>query len=622
MADATTTYDINIRLGLKDEAAPKVKQVTDELKRTKTAADDAASSIKTAFAAVAAIAVGHKAYDALVGFNDQMQQIKTSMAGVMMMNFGEGWGDASRHAQDIVKSFQQFSLTAPVTTEEVAQMGQAISMSAFQGGASVKEFKTLSEMGSVAAKQFGVDSGTAQMQLREMLMGNVKNTQVFTQLLLGAGKTTMETFRGLNERGRIDFLLKLFRSPEMQEINKQFGKTFLGVTSTLKDNLQMFFGAVGKPLFEAITKELARWNEWIDKNRKDLDDFAKSFGSSLASAFTALSDVVRLLVDHKELFLGLGALFGSMALGNKMGSFIGGASTQKALGAFGPLMASAMPYAMRGLMGYTVGQAVGFGERGSELMGLGGALTAASGPIGVLAAAATAAAAALKVLADDAAGYAKRTEEHEAQRAKFAEMGTGDLNIRQTLNLYEEALAKGLVTKTGEIDVAKIHEAMVRRSGGALGYVKSLLHGDPINYELMSKLGAAPSGLFGGPKEGTVLDMSIARAQAILRGEDRSGDEEVQKALELAANLRIGQAYRDVGKAGLVGKEVLEYFGDFLKGIDIFAGGPAKHDVNITIQHIDVQADDPDRFVFGIVEIARQAVRAPGSSRFTPPDRG
>jgi hypothetical protein len=40
----------------------------------------------------------------------------------------------------------------------------------------------------------------------------------------------------------------------------------------------------------------------------------------------------------------------------------------------------------------------------------------------------------------------------------------------------------------------------------------------------------------------------------------------------------------------------------------------AKPNVNITIQRIEVQSDDPDRYAFGLVEAFRDAVKNPSAA--------
>src|SRR5215831_1315595 len=114
----STNYEIAIRLAMRDEAAPKVKALNTELDKTTRKAQEAASGLgqmKTALAAAVGVVGMERAYESLIGFNAEMQQVKTSLTGIVMMNMGQTWDQSAKAASGLVDEFTRFAMTAPTT---------------------------------------------------------------------------------------------------------------------------------------------------------------------------------------------------------------------------------------------------------------------------------------------------------------------------------------------------------------------------------------------------------------------------------------------------------------------------------------------------------------------------
>ena len=130
-------------------------------------------SAKTAIVGYVAALGLHRAYDALVGFNSEVQDAKISLSAMLQGNMGGSWDAAKSNAEALYLEFQKFSTTTPVTTQEVLEFGRGVAVATFQAGGKIKDLTTITEMGTVAAKTLGVNSQYAALELTMMLEGTV-----------------------------------------------------------------------------------------------------------------------------------------------------------------------------------------------------------------------------------------------------------------------------------------------------------------------------------------------------------------------------------------------------------------------------------------------------------------
>jgi hypothetical protein len=77
----------------------------------------------------------------------------------------------------------------------------------------------------------------------------------------------------------------------MRRANAEMAGSFTGVTSTLKDKLQIALGKVGLPLFQAITQTVADINAWLERNADTIERIGKAVGGALATGFGVVKDL-------------------------------------------------------------------------------------------------------------------------------------------------------------------------------------------------------------------------------------------------------------------------------------------------------------------------------------------
>lgn len=294
------------------------------------AVGDAGAKAKSAGDQVAGLwhlAAGYAAYagiehasHALIGFNADVQDAKISLSAMISGMTGAEWGKAQGQATALYEEFQRFSTQTPVTTQRILEFGQGIAAATFAAGGGVKELQNLTEQGVIAAKVLGGNRGAgyAELEITEMLSGTINKRMILARQLLSFGHMTEEQFKALDGKGRIAALQKIFNSDAMNHARDAMGKSFTGVTSTMWDKMQIAFGKIGLPLFEAITQKVAELNKWMDKNKTTIERYAKSVGGSLVKAFEALVTAITFVSDHATFFegvlIGLGAFITAFAV--------------------------------------------------------------------------------------------------------------------------------------------------------------------------------------------------------------------------------------------------------------------------------------------------------------------
>lgn len=280
---AATAAHRKIAASAKKAHEDSAKAAEESAKKT----NEAFGSIGTAIKAYALYLGGSLAYEHLIKFNQEVQDNTISLAAMIEGQLGGSFQQATGHAKELYGEWQKFSTQTPVTTAEIMEFGKSIAAATFNAKGSLKDLTQLTEQGVIAAKVLAGNrnAGYAALEISEMLSGNVSNRMMFVKQLLGMIHMTEDQFRGLDEKGRLEAVKRALGSDAFKDAAKAFGDSFSGVTSTLKDKLQIAFGKIGLPIFERITAAVARFNEWLDKNAATISRVGGAISDGLAIAW-------------------------------------------------------------------------------------------------------------------------------------------------------------------------------------------------------------------------------------------------------------------------------------------------------------------------------------------------
>lgn len=309
MIDSTTRYIVETRYTLDDRSSAALDKIA-------AAADRAGESAHKLHLGLGHLAGGfgihaiiHKAKEAFIDFNAEVEQSKIALSAVLESNLGGSFEKAQKKAEMLFGEFQKFAVTSPFTTKEVGEFATAVSNSLFSAGASVKQFTEISEKSMVAARVFHLPMELAAIQVQEMMAGTVRKGERFAQSILHLAHVSAEQWRAMTGQQRLAVFEKAVTSDAIKQAAVAQGNSFKGVLSTFEDKLQIALGKVGKPLFEAITKEIKGWNEWMEKNGAKLEEIGQKFGRALVDGFQVVKSAIGFVVEHREMFLKIAAMW-------------------------------------------------------------------------------------------------------------------------------------------------------------------------------------------------------------------------------------------------------------------------------------------------------------------------
>jgi hypothetical protein len=594
MAGTSTIYDIKVRYAIDgDKASGGLKEIA----RHADKASEGVFSLKHAMEALAIREVFHLGKEALVDFNSEIEQAKIGLSTIMQMNLGMGFAKANIEADKLFNTFQQLAKKSPATTKDFMDMAGMIAPAVALAGGGPDKLAKLTAGAITAGLATGNRSDIVGMDVTEMLMGNVTKRNRLGNQMLGSIGMSHEEFNKKSQGDRASLVEKMFDQPALKRAADQMGETFKGQTSTLKDNLQIALGQVGLPLMKALTEEVKRWNEWIEKHPKLIAETVSEIGGMIKDAFGFVQQVAGWLYENKELFLTLGKTFLVFK-----GASLGANVFKKFADSVGNLVDS-VKTSGTSIMEIFSG---GGGLLGSIKMfagAIGGAIPAIGLFIGALQVA-------YELLNTHSAEDKKA---HEAQMSLHEALGDiPDLYKRRKELLPQLAgLQEG---ETGSVNQSQAKEE--------LGRIEAKLFDPQILGESIKKAGETVKGL-----NIRKLDLEDYRHFKDFMpnlydfkkdaANQKTADELFTlnnllhdiKTEDLEAALKYANPDR-FGKPDLAPPKPEEPWRNM---------GPDKSQINVTIQKIEVASEDPDRFVFGLAKIGEQATKHPTQSQHTVP---
>lgn len=606
----STIYDVKVRYVMEDKASDGLKNVAKHADR----AHDSVFSLKHVIEGLAIEKVFHAGKEALIDFNNEMDSLKIGMTTVMQMNLHMPFEKASKEADKLFETFQALAKKSPVTTKEFMQMASAIAAPVAMAGGGPEKLTKLTQGAITASLAYGKDTQTTAMAIEEMLAGKVRKTNPLAMSMVGSMGMKGDEFNKLDQQQRAKAVEKMFTDPALLKAAERFGETFKGQTSTFKDNLQIALGQVGRPLMESMTAEVKKWNEWIEKHPKMIKETISELSDMISRAFEFVKNVGSWLVDNRDVIFSIAKTFlifkGKQLAGDIFRKFADGLGnlTDQVKGA-GSALASAFGAGGGGIGGLVSGAGGIFGLFGKAIPVVGTLITSFSVLSSVMdlfsanRKADMEAESRLKGF-HEATGdlpdlLAKRKSMQEALQGK-GPMGAALRASPELRGRYETELAgieeKAFSTKTLGESLRKLSDEMAKISPDKQGFAH-------LTTEQFRQLGRqVPTQLLYSDRDKELTGKVTSEVFAITKLLENQTTQRLDEILKFAFPEQYGKPNMESPKA---------------PEADWAAGG--KPNVNITIQKIEVASEDPDRFVFGIVQIGEQATKHPTASQHTVP---
>lgn len=596
----TTIYDLNIRLLMQDQATKKVTSFGDSLRKFSQSSSGATSMILGLGTALVGVFGARAGYNSLIKFNADLEQSKTTIAGMLNLTQGGEWNASWEKSVDLVGKLQIRARDSLGTTEEMVQMASMLTRPILAAGLGMADLEDISAKAVGTAAAFGQAADVAARDIEQALMGTFSARDMYARKLLEPlgylGEEGRRRFNQLTARQRAEQLKLAFANPAIARMMAAQGKTFQGVFSTLQDNLQMTFGKVGLPLFTAITKQIGTWNGWIMDNQRNIARWGKQFSGYLIDGFSAVKGAVSWIIANREMLLTIAKAFlafkvAQMGLRAGFGVADGLKSVldfQKALGTATPglmtfatklgiatLGLGALYFGMQALADYMSAEVDKRVERRSEIGGV--AADANSFFEG-------------KTYGRSREDFLSQMLGNASRRGYTAGGGLDQKKVISDLGLDPRNLA-----------------ALAHYSPGARALMGGGITMDQARLVQQGRFGAE----LGGDEATAIHTLSALLIANDARGR-RVWEAQLAEQRKITDNTRPMALF--IGQLGAGAKKGLDF---------LFGGDPAKRpQTNITIQHIEVKTDDPDRLSFALTEGLRDAARNPSSAKIRAKFRG
>lgn len=635
----STIYDVRVRYTMDDRAGKATGKMVEDTKKLGAEVDKTRSGFLRLGAAVVSAYGARMAGKALIGFNSTVEDTKNQIAGMLALTRKTDLTSELGNADRLFGNLQKRANTLPGTTMEYARMAGMLTQPIIDAGLGMKDLEDLTINSVVGAKALGVEWQAAARDVDQALRGQYHSVDVFTGKLLGSvgykGEEGRAKFNALGAEQRAAELKRALTQKQLTQLAAAQGNTFNGALSTLQDNLEQFVGKIGVPLFKAITAELKSWNQWIDQNSDRVNEIAKSIGSALVDGFRFVKDVLSFFVSHADALITVGKVWA----GVKIGSMLGGAMTSAGGG---------MASKAGSLLGFFKGPSDRFnpetgayeydkGGRGRQsvggLKGIAENLGALGGSLG------------LGYAIGNALGLDKVGSSIATKLALFTGRTDEATLAFERLNKQSDALEAAIKREAARHGGPQVINNM---RGVAADYKqRANLISDVLTAYKQMKAGDPGSTLNYLEKKKALEDAGLTMADATNPGE-------ASRYLKMASDVTnrqqavggIGGVALEVGIRQLTEyqrqtldveraqQEVLAYMTQQIAKGEAFnpatvmeilrnatADPSGKHKatadkpkVNVTIQRIEVQSDDPDRFAFGMVEAFRDAAKNPSAA--------
>jgi hypothetical protein len=219
--------------------------------------------------------------DALIGFNARAEQSKMGLAGIAGMNLKLPWEEAKKAADELYAGLQEDAAKTPAETSELVEFSQQIAGAYLAAGKNMKDLRQFTTQAVVAAKMLKAE-GTAATDIKQAIQGRVGVKDMFASNIVKSLGMTNEQFNAKSMQERADLFAKGLNNPTIRAAMEEYETQWDGVTSTLKDNIAIILGEVGKPLFNALKKLLGRIGRWVQDNKGAIVKFFKPMGDAMA----------------------------------------------------------------------------------------------------------------------------------------------------------------------------------------------------------------------------------------------------------------------------------------------------------------------------------------------------
>ena len=236
------------------------------------------------------IALGFRqAKESLIVFNAEMESTQIGLATVRAGATGTPFADALGIAAEEFKEIRKLSLDTAATGKQLFEIYQGALGAVLGMGKGLKDAQQISFLTSIAASALRVDFAQASRDLNMMLSGRAGMDVRLFQNLRTSGfiKQTAEEFNKIMlQNPQKGFAILKEALEKTRPAAEAYGKSWEGLTSTFADFTQIFQGALGKGIFEAIKARLTEINAFFKRHETQITETMTQLGNRIGKFFT------------------------------------------------------------------------------------------------------------------------------------------------------------------------------------------------------------------------------------------------------------------------------------------------------------------------------------------------
>lgn len=326
MSEDTKTYRVKTVFEIIDKAVKPLNEIEKAAKETAKSTE----TLKNILLGLGASVVAGRGFSALrdviVGANNALEQHEMKLAGVTSMYTGVEIEKSWERAERSRNRYMDMSWDSGVEQEELLQTAAELQGPLLQAGASISRIEEITHNAVKAAGAYGIGSQELSGSLlRAITVGARERDQIIRSLLGQKGvEKTISEFNKMDMSERVKTIQKALSGQALQSfVDKQSDETFEGVTGDIKSHLKNLASVAGRPVFEAITKELKTWEVWMVKNRQRLEEIALEVGQNLVKGFHIIKDVFVWMYDHRDALIMVAKAYAAIKIGGLLGGALG-----------------------------------------------------------------------------------------------------------------------------------------------------------------------------------------------------------------------------------------------------------------------------------------------------------
>jgi hypothetical protein len=321
----------------------------------------------------------------LLEMNAEVEQMAIGMAAMFsahgnVSDFNAGLGAGA----ELIQIMRRDARELPGEFKDLAKITSTMATPALNAGMSIRETEALAANAMASGMTHGIDPAVIGREMASIIAGSARSNMP----MLTRGMLNLQTdAKGLNAMSMdkrlvtINKALGLGGGPEaeaMAAMKKAHMASWIGLSSTIKDQVKQILGTLSQHLFERLKGAMGFVSNWLTTHGPEITRWADSVGTKLAEGFTyAFHQLSRL----EPLLAKLGGFLGKQAdqgkLGRDLGMVAGGAAAIK----LGTAVAPAAISGVGTLAGAGAAEGGMFAALGLGVIETGGALAVVLGAV-------------------------------------------------------------------------------------------------------------------------------------------------------------------------------------------------------------------------------------------------